>query len=90
MAIDLARLGATYATLMAAGRRLTGGDADFASIERAGFRALEDGGLRPDYFAVRLAADLGSPTVHARELVILTAARLSRARLIDNIRVTRT
>jgi len=28
---------AIYATLMAAGRRLTGGDADFASIERAGW-----------------------------------------------------
>lgn len=78
-----------YATLSAAGTRLNGGDADFASIERAGFKSLEDAGLRPDYFAVRLAADLSSPNTHSRELVVLAAARLSRARLIDNIRVTR-
>src|SRR6202007_625818 len=32
-----------YAALTAAGRRLGSGDADFASIELAGFKALEDG-----------------------------------------------
>ena len=35
-------------------RRLAAGDADFASIERAGLRALESAGFRPDYFAVPL------------------------------------
>ena len=78
-----------YATLSAAGRRLVAGDADFASIERAGFTALEAGGLRPDYFAIRQAADLNHPAAQERELVVLTAARMSKARLIDNIRVTR-
>jgi pantoate--beta-alanine ligase len=78
-----------YVTLAAAARRLAAGDADFASIERAGFTALEAAGLRPDYFAVRQAADLGPPAAHERELVVLTAARMSKARLIDNIRVTR-
>jgi pantoate--beta-alanine ligase len=78
-----------YATLVAAARRLAAGDADFASIERAGFRALEEADLHPDYFAVRQAADLNAPVAQARELVVLAAARLSKARLIDNIRVTR-
>jgi pantoate--beta-alanine ligase len=78
-----------YATLSAAGRRLTGGDADFASIERAGFTALEAAGLRPDYFAIRQASDLNPPGAHERQLVVLTAARMSKARLIDNIRITR-
>ena len=78
-----------YAALGAAAGRLSAGDADFASIERAGLVALEDAGLRPDYFAVRLAADLATPNTLARELVVLAAARLSRARLIDNVRVTR-
>ena len=78
-----------YATLKAAAVRLTGGDADFASIERSGLRALEAAGLRSDYFAVREARDLNPPGAGERELVVLTAARLSRARLIDNIRVTR-
>jgi pantoate--beta-alanine ligase len=43
--------------------------------------------LRPDYFAVRDAEDLQPPRPMSRELVVLTAARLSRTRLIDNLRV---
>jgi pantoate--beta-alanine ligase len=78
-----------YATLAGAARRLAAGDGDFASIERGGFTALEAAGLRPDYFAIRQAADLCPPAPHERDLVVLTAARMSRARLIDNIRVTR-
>jgi pantoate--beta-alanine ligase len=78
-----------YAALQTAAQRLRSGETDFSSIELAGFKALEGGGFRPDYFAVRQAADLGAPTAAARELVVLTAARLSRARLIDNVRVTR-
>jgi pantoate--beta-alanine ligase len=78
-----------YATLQTAAARLRSGDADFASIELAGFRVLESGGFRPDYFAVRQAADLSAPAAAARELVVLTAARLSRARLIDNVQVRR-
>ncbi|MGH8305098.1 MAG: pantoate--beta-alanine ligase, partial [Steroidobacteraceae bacterium] len=78
-----------YATLQAAADRVHAGDADFASIERAGFQALESAGLRPDFFAVRRAADLDSPGADTRELVVLTAARLGKARLIDNVQVTR-
>ncbi len=78
-----------YATLQAAAQRLQGGDAEFTSIERGGFKSLEDTGFRPDYFAVRRAADLAPPAAEARALVVLTAARLSRARLIDNVQLTR-
>jgi pantoate--beta-alanine ligase len=78
-----------YATLSAAARRLQAGDADFASIERGGFSALESAGLRPDYFSVRQAEDLSTPAAQTRELVVLTAARLSKARLIDNVRASR-
>jgi pantoate--beta-alanine ligase len=78
-----------YAELQAAAQRLKAGDADFAGIEGTGLRALEIAGFRPDYFSVRLAADLSPPTPAAGELVVLTAARLSRARLIDNIQVRR-
>jgi pantoate--beta-alanine ligase len=43
----------------------------------------------PQYFAVMRADDLQPPGDQARELVILAAARLGKARLIDNVRVTR-
>jgi pantoate--beta-alanine ligase len=78
-----------YAELQAAAQRLKAGDADFAGIEGTGLRSLESAGFRPDYFSVRLAADLSPPAPGASELVVLTAARLSRARLIDNVQVTR-
>jgi pantoate--beta-alanine ligase len=78
-----------YRTLQAAAKRLQAGDADLASIERTGVQALEAAGLQPDYFAVRRAADLAPPDAASRELVVLAAARLGRARLIDNVQVTR-
>ena len=78
-----------YAALQAAAARLRAGDRELASIERAGFEALEAAGFRPDYFAVRQATDLATPAATARELVVLVAARLGRARLIDNVQVRR-
>src|SRR5579864_8221052 len=76
-----------YATLQLAAQRLRAGDAELTAIERSGFRALESAGFRPEYFAVRQALDLGAPSTQARELVVLTAARLGKARLIDNVQV---
>jgi pantoate--beta-alanine ligase len=78
-----------FATLEAAAGRLRAGDAQFSSIERAGFQALESAGLRPDYFSVRRADDLTAPGPETRALVVLAAARLGKARLIDNVQVTR-
>src|ERR1700681_205978 len=78
-----------YATLQAAANRVRSGDVDFASIERSGVPPLENAGFRLDYFSVRQAADLAAPAAEARELVVLTAARLGRARLIDNVQVSR-
>lgn len=78
-----------YQTLQAAAKRLRAGDGDFASIEREGLTSLERAGFRPDYFAVRASADLSTPTPLTREVVVLTAARMSKARLIDNVQVTR-
>ena len=74
-----------HQTLLAAVERLRAGDRDFAAIERTGLEALERAGLRPDYFSVRRADDLSAPDADIRHLVILTAARLGRARLIDNL-----
>ena len=78
-----------HAALEAAERRLRAGDTDFAAIEREGRNALESAGFRPDYFAVREAADLAPARPGTRELVVLAAARLGRARLIDNLQVSR-
>ena len=76
-----------YQTLQGAANRLQAGDGEFASIERSGLEALEKAGMKPDYFSVRRAQDLGAPTRDSKHLVVLTAARLGRARLIDNIQI---
>jgi pantoate--beta-alanine ligase len=86
---ERARAPQIYAALKAAGQRIRSGDTDFAGIERAGMQTLAAAGFAPDYFSVRQALDLAAPGADARELVILTAARLGKARLIDNLQVQR-
>jgi pantoate--beta-alanine ligase len=76
-----------YQTLLAAANRLQAGDTEFASIERTGVDALEKAGMKPDYFSIRRAQDLGAPNPDTKHLVVLTAARLGKARLIDNVQV---
>jgi pantoate--beta-alanine ligase len=78
-----------YEILTATAKRLQAGGNEFASMEQAGRQALEAAGLRPEYFAVRQAVDLSAPTAETDHLVVLTAARLGKARLIDNIQVKR-
>lgn len=58
-----------------------------AAAEALAVSELAAAGLRPDYVSVRRAADLGPPTQEDGDLVILAAAFLGRARLIDNLRV---
>ena len=57
------------------------------AIEADGSQALAAAGMRPEYFTVRRRRDLGHPTADDRELIILTAAWLGSARLIDNVQV---
>ena len=58
------------------------GEAEFASIERAGLRGAGARRLaRPITLPIRRRADLSAPRADSRELVVLTAARLGRARL---------
>jgi pantoate--beta-alanine ligase len=77
---------AIFAELEKARRALESGATDFAAIEEEGAAALRRAGFKPDYFAVRDAATLGGPDAQSTELVVLTAARIGRARLIDNVR----
>ena len=74
--------------LQLARTQLLAGTAD-RDVESQGLAALSAAGLRPDYFAIRDARDLQGSLPHTRELVVLVAARLGKARLIDNLRVTR-
>jgi pantoate--beta-alanine ligase len=82
---ERARAPALYRALDRARRRLESGDTDIADIEREGRDALLAAGFRPDYFEVRMAGALEKPHGQNVDVVVLAAARLSRARLIDNL-----
>jgi pantoate--beta-alanine ligase len=64
------------------------GSTDFAGLEKTGADVLSQAGFRPDYFSIRDAHTLQQPNGASKDLVVLTAARIGRARLIDNVRAT--
>ena len=61
------------------------GHRDYADAEAGGRQALAASGFDVDYVAVRDAFRLVPPDAETRTLRILAAARLGRARLIDNV-----
>lgn len=88
-ATDRAAAPAIYAELERARVAIEAGADDFAGLARRGGEALRQAGFRPDYFEIRDAATLEEASKQSRDLVILTAARIGRARLIDNVRARR-
>jgi len=85
---ERAQAPALYRALSVAAQALAAG-LPVPQVETEAAAALAVAGLRPDYVSVRRAVDLGDPTAADRELVVLAAAYLGRARLIDNLRVSR-
>jgi len=73
-----------YQELDRARRAVEGGERNFTAVEQIGFDALKSAGFTPDYFSIHDAATLGPPTT-SEQVVILTAVRTGRARLIDNV-----
>jgi len=77
-----------YQILCAAAERLRAGEQNYQAIENDALAALRQADFRPDYFQIRRAEDLLAPAAEDARLVILTAAWLGRARLIDNYPIT--
>jgi len=77
-----------YAALQKAVARLCAANVDFASIERAASQELDAAGFQPEYFSIRDARDLRAATAGSLDLVVLAAARLGKARLIDNLKIS--
>jgi pantoate--beta-alanine ligase len=76
---------AIYRQLTQAATALRSGNRDFAQLETAGRAALDGAGFRTEYFSVRDARTLAAARPDTRHFVVLTAARLGKARLIDNV-----
>jgi pantoate--beta-alanine ligase len=86
---ERARAPVLYRVLQEAAARIGAGEADLARVEGEAAGALAAAGFRPDYVAVRRASDLDPPQPADRDLVVLAAAWLGDARLIDNLRCER-
>lgn len=76
-----------YQTLLWIKEQLVAGEADFDDVQNMASRKLQDAGFRPDYVAIRRADNLQIATTKDLGLVILLAAWLGNARLIDNLQV---
>jgi len=74
-----------YRQLQQAVAALQSGVRDYGRLEMAANAALEGAGFRTDYFSVRDARTLAPAQPDTRQFVVLTAARLGKARLIDNV-----
>jgi len=77
-----------YQTLLNVGQSLEQGNKAFDTIELEAKQALEQAGLKPDYFAIAEKDNLKPATLETKEFVILAAAFLGKVRLIDNLQVS--
>jgi pantoate--beta-alanine ligase len=79
---------ALFAVLQQVGHALQDGKREFAQLEADAISRLEAAGFDVDYLAIRRAENLAAPDRDCDELVVLAAATLGKARLIDNVVVT--
>ena len=77
-----------HAAIEHIGAELQNGKRNFADLESDAVGKLEAAGFVPDYVAVRRAQNLEIPDRDCDEIVVLAAAQLGQARLIDNVVVT--
>ena len=82
------RASVLYRSLSQAKAALEAGLRDYTGIEAAAVQMLQNEGFRIDYFAIRRLDDLTGPSTDDTDFVVLVAAWLGRARLIDNIRIS--
>ena len=76
-----------YQTLQWINEQLQAEVATFSAIEKEAQEKLKAAGFKPDYVSIRRADNLEPATSKDLSLVILIAAWLGKARLIDNLRV---
>lgn len=79
---------ALYEELSSVGQELQNGRRNFSELESAAQQRLVDVGFDVEYFAIRRALNLEIPDRDCDDLVVIAAARLGEARLIDNVVVT--
>ncbi len=76
-----------FQVLCQTSEKISSGQRNYVELEGEARATLSKAGFDPDYFAVCRQSDLLPASAVDRALVILAAARIGRARLIDNIAI---
>jgi pantoate--beta-alanine ligase len=76
---------ALYQSLRDAKKAIQSGERDYPKITEQASHSLQAAGFEPEYFSVCRADTLEPAQSNDTDLVILAAARMGKARLIDNI-----
>lgn len=74
-----------FQTLSQTRDAILSGSLYYIELETQALLTLKNAGFKPDYFSICRSNDLQKAQNNDKSLVILTAARLGQARLIDNI-----
>ncbi len=77
-----------YSVLQGIGNDLQAGKRNYEELEQYAMDELSDAGFDPEYIGIRRAENLEPPDRDNDEIVVLGAAHLGNARLIDNILVS--
>ena len=85
---ELAAAPVLYEALCSTAQDLQNGRRNFGELEADAIERLRDAGFDVDYYSIRRALNLDVPNRDCDDLVVLAAARLGAARLIDNVVVT--
>ena len=84
---QLTKASLLYKVLQKSAKQLRQHSLSIAELEEAAKKRLSKGGFEPQYFSVCRQDDLMPAQLGDTKLVILAAAKLGKARLIDNIEV---
>lgn len=76
-----------YQMLLTAQQKIVSGEEAFSDIQTQAIARLSDAGFRPEYFEIRQSENLQPASATDSQIVILVAAWLGKARLIDNLTV---
>jgi pantoate--beta-alanine ligase len=78
--------GLIYKTLKTTAAQLRAGQRDYLALQAQAQSSLREAGFRPDYYQI-MSPLLTPPQPDSQDFVILVAAWLGKARLLDNLRV---
>ena len=84
-AAELAQAATLYRCLADTRTSIDAGNLNFAELEAKAQSHLQEAGFTPDYFKVCCQQDLQAASTEDSELVIIAAAYMGKARLIDNL-----